>query len=850
MKEKRKLNFLLYGEGSFLNKGCEAIVNTTVKKIQKSCDGEIVLSTNDMNDQNVYNDIITKYVKGYYKEEELSEEEKEKLDYFKTIPFDYTNFEKIYEKDCIKEIENADICLSVGGDNYCYGEPNWIYTINKEIKEKNKKNVFWCTSLFEEMKSDEMIRDLKSYDLLMVRETLTYKALSQYIDEERLMLVPDTAFSLETTEIDLPAIFKENKKVVGINISPLISKYTENENHILDSFKALIDIILKETDNNICLIPHVYIQGNNDLDSLKMIKDLYKDKERIYVLDDRIYDCQELKYVISNCAYLIAARTHASIAGYSSIVPTLVIGYSVKSKGIALDIFGEYENYVIPVDTITPELLLEKFKFITENEDKIKEILREKMPGYKDRAENLVNLMLERLDALDKKYVTSKNGCTGCMACMNICPNDAIRLVESDDGFIYPEIDDEKCIRCDLCKNICPVNKVYKSEIDKPRFYATKNKNEVDREHSSSGGMIALFAKNILENKGVIYGVTLENKVAKHIRIDNAQDLYKIMGSKYVQSQVGFIYHDVKNDLTNGIKVIFTGTPCQIEGLKSYLGKEYDNLICISIICHGVPSPQVFKQFIEEKEKKDNTQIDDIQFRNKDNGWHKFSMVYKSPKSEKKNIFTEDSYMQGFLKNYFLRDSCYNCEMRFNKKNSADMIIGDFWGIENVFPQMDDDKGVSALIINTKKGQELFEKVKENIEYKETDFDSILKANPVLTASVKYTKNKERFFNMIETNDIKMAIDILNNEESEKQLKRELADIKAYLQEKEKELTYLKGQVELRDINIENIKREQAENERLEKEYKEELQKVYGSKRWKYTSKIANIVNKIRKQKG
>ena len=847
MSEKRKVNFLLHGQGSFLNKGCEAIVNTTIKKIHKSCDGEIVLSTNDMNDQKSYNDIITKYVKGYYKEEELPEAEKEKLEYYKTIPFDYTNFEKIYEKDCIKEIETADICLSVGGDNYCYGEPNWIYTINKEIKEKNKKNVFWCTSLFEEIKSDEMIRDLKSYDLLMVRETLTYKALSKYVDNERLMLVPDTAFSLETTKIDLPKIFQENKKVIGINISPLISKYTENENHILDSFKALIDKILKETDDNICLIPHVYIEGNNDLDSLKIIKDLYKEKDRIYVLNERIYDCQELKYVISKCNYLIAARTHASIAGYSSIVPTLVIGYSVKSKGIALDLFGEYENYVIPVDKITPELLIEKFQFITENEEKIREILSKKMPKYRENAENLVNLMLERLDLLDKKYVTHKTRCTGCMACMNICPNGAIKLVESEDGFIYPEIDDKKCTRCNLCKNICPVNKVYKNKIESPQCYATKNKNTVDREQSSSGGMMALLAKNILKNDGVVYGATLENKKVKHIRIDTIDDLYKIMGSKYVQSEIDYIYREVKKDLQSNKTVLFVGTPCQIEGVKAYLTKEYDNLICVSIMCHGVPSPQVFKRYLEEKEKINQAEIDNIQFRNKENGWHKYNVQYHFKNGQdEKEYFVNDIYMQGFLKNYFLRESCYNCEMRFHKKNSADLMIGDFWGIENVFPEMDDDKGISALIVNTEKGEKLFNKVKTDIEYRQTDFESILKGNPLLMSSVKYTKNREKFFEMLKNTDIKTAIDTLNNED----IKKELEELKKYLQEKEREVDYLKGQLEVRDINIENIKREKAENERLEKEYKEELHKVYGSKRWKYTTKLANIVNKFRKSKG
>ena len=844
MEEKRKLNFLLYGESSFLNKGCEAIVNTTIKRITESCEGDIVLSTNDLNDKNAYSDIITKYVKGYYKEEELSEEEREKLEYYKTIPFDYTNFEKIHQKDCLKEIESADICLSVGGDNYCYGEPNWLYTINKEIKDKHKKNVFWCTSLFEEIESDEMIRDLKNYDLIMVRETLTYKALSKYIDEERLLLVPDPAFALEMSEIELPSIFKENKKVVGINISPLISKYTENENHILDSFKALIDTILNETDDNICLISHVYIEGNNDLDSLKIIKDLYKDEDRIYVLNERIYDCQELKYVISKCDYLIAARTHASIAGYSNMIPTLVIGYSVKSKGIALDLFGEYEDYVIPVDEITPEILIEKFNFIVKNEKKIKETYNQKIPKYKTKAHNLIKMMLERLDKIDKKYITSKTRCTGCMACVNACPNGAIKLVESDEGFIYPEINDEKCTRCNLCKKICPVNKVYSIKYEKPMFYAAINKDNDDRENSSSGGIAALLAKEILKDNGVVYGATLEGTDLKHIRVDAVEDLYKIMGSKYLQSNIQFILRNVKKDLEEERKVLFTGTPCQIEGLKSYLNKEYENLICISIICHGVPSPMVFKKYIEEKERREEDKIETIGFRNKKEGWHKFSMLYTYKDGKKQTqVFEKDKYMEGFLNNYTLREACYNCQMRFEKKNSSDMIIGDFWGIENVFPEMDDDKGISAIVINSKNGERLFQKITEKMEYRETTLEDILRANPCLKAPVAYTKKRQKFFDMIKYNEIATTVTALKSEDFEEKMEKEWKEIKA----KDEAIEFFKGQMHFKDKAIEEIK---EESQRKEETLKAELEKIYCSRRWKYSSQIAKLINKIRMQKG
>lgn len=846
--EKRKINFLLYGESSFLNKGCEAIVNTTIKKIRNICDGEIILSTNDLNDRNTYNDIITKYIKGYYKEDELTEEEKEKIEYYKKIPFDYTNFEKIHEKDCLKEIENVDICMFIGGDNYCYGEPNWLYTINKEIKRHNKRNVFWCTSLFEEIQSDEMIRDLKTYDIVVARETLTYNALKKYLSDENLILSPDTAFTLAKKEVELPNIFEQNKKVVGINISPLISNYTDNENNILESIKSLIDYILKETDYNIALIPHVYIKNNNDLDSLKIVKDLYKDEDRIDILDKKIYNCEELKYIISNCSFIIAARTHASIAGYSSIVPTLVIGYSVKSKGIALDLFGNIENYVIPVDTITPEIILDRFKFLVNNEETIKNTLREKVPKYQENSNNLLGEILKRLELFDKKYITSKFKCTGCMACVNSCPNDAIELIKNEEGFLYTKINKEKCTKCGLCKTICPANIFYNVKSDNPEFYAAFNVNEEDRKNSSSGGIVSLIAKNVLSKHGVVYGAGFESKVLKHIRIEKEDDLYKIMGSKYLQSEIGDILKKLKQDLDNDKQVLFTGTPCQIEGLKSYLNREYENLICVSIICHGVPSPEVFKRYLEEKERRENKQIKNVKFRNKSFGWHNYCIAYENEKVEDIVPFTDDTYMNGFLSNYILRESCYNCQMRFNKKSRSDIILGDYWGIENVFPEMDDDKGISAVIINSKIGKNIFEEIKEKTEYKSTTLEDILKANPCLVSSAKYTKYRDQFFELIKTNEIETAIQALKYDEitqniSDNEITKLTNDINI-LNKQVKDLLeakdYFLNQIKSKDKAIADLK---LQGESLN----EELQKIYESKRWRYTNKIANTFKRLKK---
>ena len=818
MKEKKKLNFLLYGEGSFLNRGCEAIVNTTIHKIKNSCEGNITLATNDIEyDSKYYNNIITKYVK--------------------------QSFEN---NDALKE-EITDICLSVGGDNYCYGEPKWLYEINKNIKAKNKKNVLWCASLYEEIESDEMIKDLRTYDVIVVRESLSYKAVTRYVDKEHVLLLPDTAFSLGKKEVKLPNIFKKGKKVIGINVSPLISKFTDNKNNILDSLKELINYILKETDLNIALIPHVYIEGNNDLDSLKMIKDIYKQEQRIELLNEKIYDCEELKFIISNCSFFIPARTHASIAAYSSLVPTLVIGYSVKSKGIALDLFGDYENFVIPVDKMTPELLLNKFKYIQENEKQIIKILQEKIPSIQEKSNNLINALLEKIEYLDEKYITDKYKCTGCMACLNICPNDAIEIIKSKDGFEYTKINKEKCIGCNLCKKVCPSNKYYKNEYNAPEYYAAFNLEEKDRIKSSSGGMVSLIAKTTLKKKGVVYGVALEEKQAKNIRIDNEKELYKIMGSKYVQSEIGHTLKNVKQDLDDQKQVLFTGTPCQIEGLRSYLNKDYNNLTCVSIICHGVPSPEIFKKYIEEKEKKNSSKLKKINFRNKQLGWHNYNIEYEYDNGKKEVVpASKDIYMSGYLKDYFLRECCYNCQMKYGEKSTADIIIGDFWGIESTLPEIDDDKGVSAIVINSAKGKDIFEELKANIKYEKVSLEDISNGNPMLVTSTRYTKNKDNFFKLIESHEISTYIEALkssgvDSNEQEK-LYEQIQDLNGWVNELVEAKEFFLDQIRRKDEKIQ-------EDEKEKQKLRQELEKIYSSKRWRYTNKIGNTFNKIIRKK-
>lgn len=339
--------------------------------------------------------------------------------------------------------------------------------------------------------------------------------------------------------------------------------------------------------------------------------------------------------------------------------------------------------------------------------------------------------------------------CTGCTACENICPKKAITMKENEQGFKYPEVDKSKCIECQICKKICPIlnQKERKNNI---KAYACYNKNDIERNNSSSGGLFILLAKKIIEKNGVVFGAYLntENKVV-HGYAQNLDEIKKFMGSKYVQSDMNDNYQKVKDMLQQGKQVLFSGTPCQIEGLYAFLKIEYGNLYTIDIICHGVPSPLVWEKYLNYRKKKDKQSPKKISFRNKDNGWNLFNMKFTYQNAENyTKKFTEDIYMKSFLCNISLRDSCYNCSFKkINRK--SDITLGDFWGIENIYPQMTDNKGVSAVIINSSKGQQMFSEVENELVLKEVKIEEIEKYNSAITKSVLPHKKRKQFFEEI-----------------------------------------------------------------------------------------------------
>ena len=343
--------------------------------------------------------------------------------------------------------------------------------------------------------------------------------------------------------------------------------------------------------------------------------------------------------------------------------------------------------------------------------------------------------------------ICNRSECCGCTACRNICPRNAISMVEDENGFRYPKINSDICMNCNLCKIACPILNPKKDENSISKAYAAYNKDEKIRMQSSSGGVFTLIASEIIKKNGVVFGVGFDkNFFAAHEKAEKIEELEKFRSSKYMQSDLKDVYKQVKNFLEEDRYVLFTGTPCQIEGLKSYLKKDYKKLYTQDIICHGVPSKKVWEKYMEYKAKNVNDEIKNISFRNKENkGWNNYQVLFDYKKSKEYIDHSKDIFMKIFLKDIALRESCYNCKFKKENRNS-DITLADFWGINNVLPEMNDEKGTSAIVINSEKGMKLFEAIKEKIIYKETEKNEIIKYNQCFIKSVNKNENRERFF--------------------------------------------------------------------------------------------------------
>ena len=350
--------------------------------------------------------------------------------------------------------------------------------------------------------------------------------------------------------------------------------------------------------------------------------------------------------------------------------------------------------------------------------------------------------------------ITDKHNCCGCSACASACPKHCITMRADNEGFLYPVVNEADCIDCGLCEKIC--HEMHPFEERKPqKVYAAINKDEEIRLKSSSGGIFHLLAEKTITEGGVVFGARFDEHW--QVVIDYAETMEGVkafMGSKYVQARMATAYADAKRFLSEGRKVLFSGTPCQIAGLHHFLRKPYDNLLTVDIICHGTPSPKVWSRYLDEVVTAGRKAIHDVQFRNKSNGWKAFNFTMEYNKDEQTvslcSHHQQNHFMRAFLRDMILRPSCYQCQAKSGRSHS-DITIADFWGINTEIPDMDDDKGTGLVLVNTDKGQAALDWSK--ISFKETKAEVALRHNPAYYRSVAAHPKREEFFKSLDESD-------------------------------------------------------------------------------------------------
>lgn len=350
----------------------------------------------------------------------------------------------------------------------------------------------------------------------------------------------------------------------------------------------------------------------------------------------------------------------------------------------------------------------------------------------------------------------NKAECSGCTACMSICPKNAIKMVEDNEGFKYPKIDKDKCINCGACFRICPNVKKDNSNTIK-KAYGAKHKDEKERVTSRSGGVFVALSDYILSQNGLVYGAELtKDFTVKHNRAENEVQRDKFKGSKYIQSKMENIIEKVQQDLENDKKVLFSGTPCQVAAVNSCIKGQYkENLYTCDLICHGVPSELIFKEFLRYIEKKNHKKIKEFIFRDKRFGWESH---YETSIFEDKTQVTTQYFRNLFYGHDILRPSCYKCNYA-NIHRPADITIADFWGIEEVNPNFLDKKGVSLVIINNEKGNELFEQVKQDLNLVDCSIEDCIKHTYTLTNPTPISKNRDKFWEDYRNKEFDYIID-------------------------------------------------------------------------------------------
>ena len=356
--------------------------------------------------------------------------------------------------------------------------------------------------------------------------------------------------------------------------------------------------------------------------------------------------------------------------------------------------------------------------------------------------------------------VLSVERCCGCAACRAVCPREAIRMCPDVEGFLQPVVDVARCVQCGLCRKACPV--LCPGDSRQPMsVFAAQAKDDGLRSESSSGGIFSLLARQTLAKGGIVYGaaVRLTDGKVVHQSAETEGELSALRGSKYVQSDVGDVYRQARRQVLAGRQVLFSGTPCQIAAFRRVVGRDYGNLLCVDVICHAVPSPLAWEKYLEKRlfvqnQGRDSARAEGpafrrISFRRKNCGWKRYSLSLRFANDrEYLEDLQHDTFLRGFLSELYNRRSCHQCPVRGGRSGS-DLTIGDYWRVWERFPELDDDKGTSVVLVNTRKGATAFATLATEVDVKPSDFADVIRTNPALVRSAPAHPKREQFFRLL-----------------------------------------------------------------------------------------------------
>lgn len=343
--------------------------------------------------------------------------------------------------------------------------------------------------------------------------------------------------------------------------------------------------------------------------------------------------------------------------------------------------------------------------------------------------------------------IHAKKNCCGCEACRNICPKHCIRMKADNEGFLYPVIDKESCVNCGLCEKVCPIlNYIEKNDNPLQSAVIVQHKDREICRQSTAGGAFTAIAKYTIDKGGIVFGVEMQPDYSiKHVAVETEKDLIKFRNSKYVQSTIGDTYIQAKQFLQSGRLACFSGTPCQIEGLRNYLKKDYENLILVDVVCRAVPSPGIWKKYIA-MENEWHGLIKSVRFRDKTLGYQYSTMELKDVHG---GVYRGGIESQPWLRMFFsgmiIRPSCTDCKFR-NRYRNSDFTIWDCFHVHSIDKSFDEDAGTTRILLHTEKAKDIFAQIKGNFHYRELDADAAVNGVQEMLISPKAHEKRKEFF--------------------------------------------------------------------------------------------------------